>query len=62
MLLEGLVYFTTRLPDTSETSATRTTRVRMANKKLQGEEQFHSKKYLLEILCSNAKMHLKIAP
>ena len=33
----------------------------MANERLQGEEQFHSKNYLLEMPCSYAKMHLKSA-
>ena len=118
------VYFTTRVPDTSETSETRTTRVRhkcntsetratrvlhefdtsatrvlherykyytndpsakqvrefdfdngmsdnifshpyiiyMINERLQGEEQFHSKNYLLEMSRPHAKMHLKSAP
>ena len=34
----------------------------MENERLQGEEQFHSKNYLLEMPCSHAKMHLKSAP
>ena len=34
----------------------------MASEWLQGEEQFHSKHYLLEIPCFNAKMRLKRAP
>ena len=34
----------------------------IANERLQGEEQFHSKNYLLEKLCSHAKMRLKSAP
>ena len=34
----------------------------MDNERLQGEEQFHSKSYLLEMPRSNAKMHLKSAP
>ena len=34
----------------------------MANERLQGEEQFHSKNYLLEMLCSHVKMRLKSAP
>ena len=34
----------------------------MANERLQEEEQFHSKNYLLEMLRSHAKMHLKSAP
>ena len=32
----------------------------VANERLQGEVQFHSKNYILEI-CSHAKMHLKSA-
>ena len=76
-----IVYFRTRVPDTSDTN---TTRVRhewkilnlitnenifsqshisyMTNERLQGEEQFHSKNYLLEMPCSHAKMRLKRAP
>ena len=34
----------------------------MANERLQGQEQFHSKNYLLEMPRSHAKMHLKTAP
>ena len=34
----------------------------MASERLQGEEQFHSKNYLLEMPCSHAKMRLKSAP
>ena len=34
----------------------------MANERLQGDEQFHSKNYLLEMPCSHAKMRLKSAP
>ena len=34
----------------------------MANERLQGEEQFHSKNYLLEIPRYHAKMHFKSAP
>ena len=34
----------------------------MASKRLQGEEQFHSENYLLEMLCSHSKMRLKSAP
>ena len=30
----------------------------VANERLQGEKQFHSKNYLLEMPCSYAKMHL----
>ena len=34
----------------------------MANERLQGEEQFHSKNYILGMPCSYAKTHLKSAP
>ena len=34
----------------------------MASERLQGEEQFHSKNYLLEMLRSYRKMRLKYAP
>ena len=34
----------------------------MANERLQGEEQFHSKNYLLEMPRSQVKMRLKSAP
>ena len=34
----------------------------MANERLQGEEHFHSKNYLLDMHRSNAKMRLKNAP
>ena len=34
----------------------------MASEKLQGEEQFHSKNYLLEMPCFHPKMRLKGAP
>ena len=34
----------------------------MANERLQGEEQFHSKNYLLHMHRSDAKMHLKSVP
>ena len=33
----------------------------MANEKLQRQEQFHSKNYLLKMPCSHAKMRLKSA-
>ena len=33
-----------------------------ASERLQGEEQFHSKNYLLEMPCFHAKMRLKSAP
>ena len=34
----------------------------MANERLEGEGQYHSKNYLLEILRSPAKMRMKSAP
>ena len=34
----------------------------MASERLQGEEQFHTKNYLLEISCFHAKIRLKSAP
>ena len=34
----------------------------IANEKSQGEEQYHSKNYLLETPRSHAKMHLESAP
>ena len=34
----------------------------MASERLQGEEQFHSKNYLLEMSHFHAKIHLKSAP
>ena len=34
----------------------------MASERLQGEEQFHSMNYLLEMPCSHAKVRLKSAP
>ena len=34
----------------------------VANERLQGEEQLHSKNYLLDMHCSHAKMRLKSAP
>ena len=34
----------------------------MANERLQGEEQFHTKNYLLEMSRFHAKMRLKSAP
>ena len=34
----------------------------MANERLQGEDQFHSKNYLLEMPRYHAKTHLKSAP
>ena len=56
----------TRVRHECDTSATRMTRdpyiYYMASERLQGEKQFHSKNYLLEMPCSHAKMHLKSAP
>ena len=34
----------------------------MENETLQGEEDFHSTNYVLEMSCSHAKMRLKSAP
>ena len=34
----------------------------MASERLQGEEQFHSKNYVLEMSLFHAKMRLKSAP
>ena len=34
----------------------------MESERLQGEERFHSKNYLLEMPCCHAKMRLKSAP
>ena len=34
----------------------------MASERLQGEEQLHSKNYLLKMPCFHAKMRLKSAP
>ena len=34
----------------------------MANERMQGEKQFHSKNYLLETPCSHAKLPFKSAP
>ena len=34
----------------------------IVSERLQGNEQFHSKNYILEIPCSYAKMQLKSAP
>ena len=58
--------------DTSNTSATRVRQVRhefshpsiyyMASERLQGDEQLHSKNYLLEMPCSHVKMRLKSTP
>ena len=48
--------------DTSENIFSHPCIYYMASERLQGEEQFHSKNYLLVIPCSHAKMHLKSAP
>ena len=48
--------------DTSENIFSHTCFSYMANERLQGEERFHSKNYLLEMPRSHAKMHLKSAP
>ena len=32
----------------------------MTNEKMQGEKQFHSMNYLLEIPCSQARIRLKV--
>ena len=34
----------------------------MANERIQGEEQFHSRSYLLEMPCSHVKIRFKSAP
>ena len=34
----------------------------MANERLEGEEQFHSRNYLLKMSRFHAKIHFKIAP
>ena len=34
----------------------------MANRRLQGEKQFYSKNYLLEMLCFHSRMRLRSAP
>ena len=34
----------------------------MTSERLQGEEQFHSKSYLLEITCFHGKMRVKSVP
>ena len=48
--------------DTSENIFSQPYNYYMASARLQGQEQFHSKNYLLEMLCSYAKMRLKKAP
>ena len=47
--------------DTSESMLAHPRPYFMASKRLQGEEQFHSKNYILEMPCSHAKMCLKSA-
>ena len=47
--------------DTSENIFSHSYISYMANERLQGEEQFHSKNYLFEMPRSHAKMHLKSA-
>ena len=47
--------------DTSESVLAHPRPFFMASKRLQGEEQFHSKNYILEMPCSHAKMCLKSA-
>ena len=48
--------------DTSENLFSHRCNCYMASERLQGEEQFHSKNYLLEMLRSYRKMRLKYAP
>ena len=48
--------------DTSENIFSHPYIIYIANKRLQGEEKFHSKNYLLEMARSHAKMRLKSAP
>ena len=48
--------------DTSKNIFSHTYIYYMASKRLQGEEQFHSKNYFLKVPCSHAKMRLKSAP
>ena len=48
--------------DTSENIFSHPYICHMASKRLQGEEKFHSKNYLLEMPCSYAKMRLKSSP
>ena len=48
--------------DTSENIFSHPCIYYMASERLQGEEQFHSKNYLLEMSCFHAKMRLKSAP
>ena len=48
--------------DTSETIFSHPYISKMSNERLKGEEQFHSKNYLLEMLRSHARMRLIRAP
>ena len=48
--------------DTSENIFSHSRISYMTNERPQGEEQFHSKNYLLEIPCSHVKTRLKSAP
>ena len=48
--------------DTSENTFSHPYISYMTNERLQGEEQFHCKNYLLAMPHSHAKMHLKITP
>ena len=48
--------------DTSEDTFSQPRISYMANERLQGKEQFHSKNYFSEMLFSHVKMRLKSAP
>ena len=48
--------------DTSENTFSQPQISYIANERLQGEEQFHFKNYLLEMPCFTVKMHLKSLP
>ena len=48
--------------DTSENVSSHPYINYMANERLQGEEKFYSKNYLLKVPCYHAKMRLKNAP
>ena len=48
--------------DTSENIFSYPYIIYMANERLEGEKQIHSKSCLLEMPCSHAKMRLKSAP
>ena len=48
--------------DTSESIFSRLYINYVANEKLEGQEQFHSNNYLLEMPRSHAKLHLKSTP